>query len=145
MIGIPIKTLVRKTIAGFMAIWLSGFVFLFCCVAAFGGPMGEASSSMDSMSEHCKKAMAAKSVKESHDGFELSGAERLDCCGFLPAVFDKNRKIDRIDKVETVSSQRISVRFDIKHVTCRLSSTVKRRPYIPDRQYTFIKYQVFRI
>jgi hypothetical protein len=124
---------------------LSGFVFLFCCVAMFGGPMWEASSSMDSMSDHCKKAMAAKSAKESDNGFELRGAERFDCCGFLPAVFDKNRKIDRIDKVETVSSQRISVRFDIKQAAGRPSTIVKRRPYIPDRRYTFLKYQVFRI
>lgn len=33
----PLNKIARKTVAGFMAIWLSGFVFLFCCVAMYGG------------------------------------------------------------------------------------------------------------
>lgn len=141
----PLKTFARKTLAGFMAVWLSGFLFLLCCAVVPGGPIDAVSNSLDSMSEHCKKAMAARSAKVSGDVFELSGTDSFACCGFLPTVFDKNRKIDRIDQLEIVSSQRLSVRFDVTHIAVRPSTTVRARPFIPDRQYSFIKNQVFRI
>jgi hypothetical protein len=140
-----LKTFAHKSLAGFMAIWLSGFVFLLCCVSTYGGPIDEASGSMASMSEHCKKAMAAKSATSSDDVFELSGAESFECCGFLPAVLDKNRKIDRPDQPEIVSSQQINVSFDTASVVARTRTVANLRPYVPDRQYTYIKNQVFRI
>lgn len=145
MVSFPLKAIAHKTLAGFLAVWLSGFVFLFCCVAMYGDRLDAESGLMDSMSDHCKKAMAAKSTKTSEDVVEISGVDSFDCCGFIPAVFDKNRKIDRIDQPVVISSQRTGLRFHIIRVENKPSATVKLRPYIPDRQYTFIKNQVFRI
>jgi len=144
MAVMPTKTFARKTLAGFMALWLSGFVFLFCAIAMFGEPVDAASASMDGMSEHCKKAMAAKSENTTADVVERA-EENIDCCAFFPAVFDKNRKLERTERAQLVSTQPAAVRFDAAPVADKRPTLVRFTPYIPDRRYTFIKNRVFRI
>jgi hypothetical protein len=144
MAVMPIKTFARKTLAGFMALWLSGFVFLFCAIAMYGEPADAASASMDGMSEHCKKAMAAKSENTTADVVERA-EENVDCCAFFPAVFDRNRKLERTEKAQLVSTQPTTVRLDVAPTVNHRPNFVRFTPYIPDRQYTFIKNRVFRI
>jgi hypothetical protein len=145
MAVMPIKTFARKTLAGFMAMWLSGFVFLFCAIAMYGEPVNAESASMDGMSGHCKKATAAKSANNAGDVVERAAGDQLDCCGFLPAVFDKNRKLERAEKTKVVSTQPTTVRFVAAPVGNQRPILVTSKPFIPDRQYTFIKNRVFRI
>ncbi len=144
MAVMPIKTIARKTLAGFMALWLSGFVFLLCAIAMYGEPVDAESASMNGMSEHCKKAMAAKSANNAGDVVERAG-DNVDCCAFLPGVFDKNRKLERTEKAQLVSTQPTAARFDSAPVVNQRPTFVTFTPHIPDRQYTFIKNRVFRI
>jgi hypothetical protein len=82
-----------KTIAAFMVFWLSGVLFLLCC-----GTM----QSMAAKSEFCP--LAAKGQSHCDKGAvkndspvvsKITQSQTLDCCGFLPAVFDKTRKIEK--------------------------------------------------
>src|SRR4051794_3916831 len=73
----------RKTLAGFMSIWLSGIALLLFCqlpARAAGSdfcPLARASKG------HCDHA--AKTTKS--DLITPSTSEAFDCCGFIPAVF----------------------------------------------------------
>jgi hypothetical protein len=145
MAALPIKTFARKTLAGFMALWLSGFVFLFCAIAMYGEPVSAESASMDGMSGHCKKAMATRSANKTGVVVERVTGHNVDCCAFLPGVFDKNRKLERAEKTKIVSAQPTTVRFDVAPVVSQRPIIVQFTPHIPDRRYTFIKNRVFRI
>src|SRR6185503_10406274 len=83
-----------KTIAGFLTLWLSGVLFLFCgqmsaMEPAEFCPFGKGKS-------HCDKA---KAENDSPLVSKESSGQKLDCCGFLPAVFDKNRKVEKGQKL----------------------------------------------
>lgn len=133
-------------LAGTMAVWLSGFVFLFCCVAMFGEPMDSASGHSDAMSEHCEKAKAARSAETSDPVFESADADSFDCCVFFAtAVFDKDRRVDRFDRAALVPERRAAIRFEPVIVPERPSRLAERRPYKPDRQDTFLRNRVFLI
>jgi hypothetical protein len=92
----------RNVLAGFMILWLSGFLFLFCpqmpaMTAKEFCPLGKGKS-------HCDKA---KAENDSPLVSKESGYQSFDCCGFLPAVFDKTRKVEKnrqtiklVDKVK---------------------------------------------
>ncbi len=131
-----------KTLSGFMAIWLSGIVFLLCCEMP-GDDAENARTQMDSMSEHCRRAMSKKNPGHA---IELPDYDTFDCCGFLPGIFDKNRKLSRIDQPDADLTLQISARLNVaRGVNFRQPVIVRSEPYIPDRQSTFLKNQVFRI
>ena len=136
------RQIMQKTVAGFMAVWLSGFVFLFCC-----GDTAKAAEvefcPMAKASHHCDSA--ADENKDS-DTVSRAGGVCIDCCAFLPAVFDKARKIDQPQQ-PVVAPERIAV--VAKRITPRLTRTVEvaagYRARLPDKSGTFISNQVFRI
>lgn len=85
------------SIAALMVFWLSGVLFLFCC-----GTMPAQSADQ----EFCPLAVKGQSHcdKMKKDGgaptfSSVSSDPRLDCCGFLPAVFDKTRKIEQSEQI----------------------------------------------
>ena len=85
----------HKGLAGFMALWLSGIVFLLCCEMP-GAKAAADSCPMSRMQGHCDKA------KKNRPSLVLRNApdsQEIDCCGFIPAVFDKARKIQKIEPV----------------------------------------------
>jgi hypothetical protein len=139
MIGKPLKDAARKTLAGFMAVWLSGVVFLICCDIVNGRSMAAEICPLAKMSEHCDRS------KSTADVVKRSGADTVECCAFLPALFDKNRKLERTEQPELVSSQPVTVRFTVPQPAVKSQAFDISTPYIPDRQYTFIKNCVFRI
>ena len=81
-----------KTIAAFMVFWLSGVLFLFCC-----GTMQAQDAEFCPLAakgqSHCDKA--AKKTSGAPVFSKQTGNLNFDCCGFLPAVFDKTRKIEK--------------------------------------------------
>lgn len=137
-----IRSLAYRTLSGLMAILLSGIVFLLCCEM----PSGNADNAdllTDSLSEHCKRAMAKKNPGVS---VEISEGDTFDCCGFLPGIFDKDRKLSSVDRLETVHQGKVSVPTKIIVVfDFRTPVIPLPKAYIPDRQSTFLKNQVFRI
>lgn len=83
----------KLSVAAFMALWLSGFLFLFCpqmpaMPAKEFCPLAKGKS-------HCDKA---KPENDSPLVSRESGSYSFDCCGFLPAVFDKSRKVEKNQK-----------------------------------------------
>ena len=80
-------------VAAFMTLWLSGFLFLFCpqmpaMTAKEFCPLAKGKN-------HCDKT---KPENDSPLISRESGSYSFDCCGFLPAVFDKSRKVEKNQK-----------------------------------------------
>ena len=93
--------LAQRSGAGFMAFWLSGFLFLFCCAAMPSVKAADEFCPLSKKTEHCDKGVE-KSVS-----FEIStgtGHTGLGCCGYLPAVFDKARKLERNESIAAIPS-----------------------------------------
>jgi len=99
----------HRSLAGFLMVWLSGVVFLFCCEmpteAAEGDfcPLSKAES-------HCDKTADEYTL--------LAVSERsnsaFDCCGFLPVVFDKTRKLEPKQNSDLVTSD---INVVLRHFT----------------------------
>lgn len=93
----------RKITSSLLVVWLSGFVLLFCCAAmearaeAEFCPLAKAKS-------HCDKANKAQTDAPT---FSNDSGLKVDCCGFLPAVFDKTRKIEKAPQIVGVSRVKI--------------------------------------
>jgi len=126
-----------------MIFWLSGVLFLFCCgtmearaadaelcpLAAKGG-------------SHCNKS---KKENGAPVVSKRSGDSNFECCGFLPAVFDKTRKIEKIQKIAQPAAK-IKVELpEFSIVENNFGLVPDYRPP-PLKQYkVFIKNCVFRI
>ena len=93
----------RKITSSLLVVWLSGFVLLFCCAAMETRaetefcPLAKAKS-------HCDKTDKAKTGEPTLANVLTSN---LDCCGFLPAVFDKTRKIEKAPQIVGVNQVKI--------------------------------------
>ena len=79
----------RVSMAGFMAVWLSGVLLLLCCQKINGASTTAEFCPLQQKSSHCKRA------KKSDSPFiETSSTHDAGCCLILPAVFDKVRKME---------------------------------------------------
>jgi len=132
-----LKKYIRISLAGLMSVWLSGVVFLFCC-ERINANTGEAESCpLAKMSlDDCPIADAAviKTVQENC----------VDCCGFLPVVFDKNRKIEQNEKQITTASNVPVIKFDPSAAfdyTAKPAAIYSRVAYHNDLS---VRYCVFR-
>src|SRR5438045_2855321 len=90
-----LETFTRRSLAGFMALWLSGVVFLFLCHA-------QAATAMETcplvkLGAHCDKADKEKDAKKVTKQTNETG---MDCCAFIPTLFDKTRTSDSNQQVE---------------------------------------------
>lgn len=81
----------HKSLAGFLMIWLSGIVFLFCCEMAAAQSLESEFCPLSKTQSHCDKA-ADNNLNTLSD--QPAGSS-TGCCAFLPAVFDKTRKIEK--------------------------------------------------
>src|SRR3954468_21154454 len=81
----------KKLLAASLAFWLSGLMFLFCCEM----PKTQAAA-MDSCPlakmHHCDRQSSGETISPSAS-FETDN-RILECCRFLPVIFDKARKIE---------------------------------------------------
>ena len=103
----------RKTLAGFMSVWLSGIALLLFCqtpAQAKGSdfcPLAKASKAKS----HCNHSTSRNSKS---DLFTQRAPESVDCCAFIPAIFDKNRKKDRHPQPVTVTEKPVQLRLKIR-------------------------------
>ena len=134
--------IVYKTLTGFMAIWLSGVVLLFCCEKMNGGQNEVESCPMAKMSAHCDKAAKADPNPAI---FERDGADCVDCYGFFPAIFDKSRKVEPAQKQIALAPWQAAVKFTFRPVAVVSPLTTAFHTRVPDRHDIFIKNCVFRI
>ncbi|HEX3100402.1 MAG TPA: hypothetical protein VHQ01_01345 [Pyrinomonadaceae bacterium] len=139
LVSSNIMKYLHTTLAGVMAVWLSGVVFLFCCHTASAAPVD--SCPMAKMSAHCDKGM--KQNNASH----VVTPSAVDCiqCGFLPVVFDKSRKVDQVHKQLTPAIARIAVHFDPLVFAVPAAKAPPLYARVPVRERIFIKNCVFRI
>lgn len=134
------RQFLRKPLAAFITIWLSGFAMLALCQlpARAAGP--EHCPLAKPTVAHCNKTKANAKA----DLVSTGTSQAFDCCGFIPAVFDKARKLERgMAAVEPAAGVAISTRRLPREVRAiRVTSYTSYRP-IKDR--IFIKNRVFRI
>ncbi len=130
-----------KTIAAFMVFWLSGVLFLFCC-----GTMQAQNKEFCPLAakgqSHCDKA---KGTSAAPVVSKQTGDQNLDCCGFLPAVFDKTRKIE---KTEQTAPPVAKIKVDAPRflpVENNFEAATNYRAAILNQNKIFIKNCVFRI
>ncbi|MEJ7847054.1 MAG: hypothetical protein WKF92_03080 [Pyrinomonadaceae bacterium] len=134
--------LAQRSGAGLMAFWLSGFLFLFCCAAMPSVKAADEFCPLSKKSEHCDKGV------EKDGFFEIStgtGHDGLGCCGYLPAVFDKSRKLERTEGIAEVPAV-ISIAAPVPHqseFSFRVAATYS--PPIIYHEKVFITNCVFRI
>jgi hypothetical protein len=132
-----------KSIAAFMVFWLSGILFLLCC----GTMQAQAKDA-----EFCPLAAKGKShcdkAKKDNDLPVVSKQSdnlNFDCCGFLPAVFDKTRKIEKNQQI-ALPVAKIKVDSPIfSLVENNFEVAAGYRPPILRQERIFIKNCIFRI
>ena len=83
---------IKQMVSGSLIIWLSGFLFLFCCESS-KVQATEAESCPLAKTNHCSKLIASENNLESAS-FELE-QQAFDCCRFLPVIFNKSVRIEK--------------------------------------------------
>ncbi len=124
-----------------MAVWLSGFVFLFCCQPIDAKPAAD-SCPLKKMGVHCD--MAEKQNTAS-DVVDRSTEPCVDCCAFLPIVFDKTRKIEQNQKQIAVVPEALTRRPAIIRPANFSHSLPAIRSRVSNRHGTYLRNCVFRI
>ena len=135
-----IKKIAHKTLAGSMAVWLSGIVFLFCCQEMSAATQPEFCP-LAKMSGHCDKA----DLNSDSSVVENTSAQHFDCCAFLPVVFDKARKVDTVQKQVAITSEPIRPRYVDQTTHFSTVSFVAINSRVADRHDSYLKNRVFRI
>lgn len=132
----------RTLLAAIIVAWLSGVVFLFCCEKLYAKSSFAPKCPLERLSKHCDKTnrndLVRPSSEPSHGGCE-------NCCVFLPAVFDKARKIESAQNQQAIRAQIPSAA-----VSFHPFGYVERNATVPplrvfDMRRTFVKNCVFRI
>lgn len=129
----------RLALAAFMAVWLSGLVFLFCC--------HQATDTADScplmrLGAHCDKAERERNAEKVSTKQSDSG---IDCCAFIPAFFDKTRTVDTNLQVVAAPTNSIALEPTVVAVFPRPAAQTSYLTVIRPKNYTFLKNRTFRI
>jgi len=139
-----VRNVLHRSLAGFMVVWLSGVVFLFCCPEMkAAAPEADSCPLMKMSSSHCDKAAKQQPAGDTIEGVRPAC---FDCCAFLPVVFDKSRKIDVVQKQIAAPVEKVvATKFDfpVTRTASFLAAAFKQR--IPDRHGTYLVNGVFRI
>lgn len=147
--GIFSKVMIRsgrttqRVVAGFMALWLSGFVFLFCCQNMKAAEMEAESCPLMKMSSHCDRASQQEAATDSLAG---SRPACVECCAFLPVVFDKSRKVDLVQKqIAPPADKPAPEPFRVPVSATPSTPELSFADRVPDRHGTYLVNRVFRI
>lgn len=138
----PQNSITKRIFAGLLAIWLSGVAFLFCC----GMPEAQASET-----ESCPLAKKGHCLKSTSDEKALrfesfqKSKPALDCCEFLPQVFDKVRKTERSQQLAALSVKSEIQPFSFDFIKAEPGVFDNYRPRPLNRSGTYLKNRVFRI
>lgn len=92
------------------------------------------------VSDHCKR-----SAEKNTDAVSRLDLAVPTCCEFLPAVFDKARKIERAERVSAIVSKPLSIRRLEVAVVAKPSVSVRYSSPLIDQHEIFIRNRVFRI
>ena len=128
----------NKPLAAFLVLWLSGAFFLLLCTGSASA--GPSSCPLAAMSSHCPHGK-----RSSGPAIADAGRNSVDCCAFIPALFDKVRTAD--------SPVRVAIAAKIPTSPKRLNISAASTPrpaveYSPPKRSvrrSFVKNCVFRI
>jgi len=137
--GRRIRIIAHRSMAAFMAVWLSGVVFLLCC-PSMAAASPKAACPLAAASDHCKR-----SAKKDSDVVSRQGLAATFCCEFLPAVFDKSRKIERAERVSAAVSKPVSIRRLEVAVVVKSSGFIQYSSPLIDQHEIFLRNRVLRI
>lgn len=132
----------KRIIAGLLAVWLSGVVFLFCCEMPMA-KAAEAESCPLAKTNHCHKKSAGADVSQF---VSLQTDDRtFDCCRFPSQVFDKARKIETIQQTAAVATIVKVAPPQFSFVETNFKRREIHQSFIRNRGSTFLRNCVFRI
>lgn len=137
-----LKSTIHKTLGGFMAVWLSGVVFLLCCHVQNTRAADMESCPLIKLGAHCDKG---EKEKNSEKVEKQSNGQEMDCCAFIPALFDKTRRIDNNQQMAAIAPVLSVFPPKLVLVTANFAAA---RSYLPTallKNKTFLKNRTFRI
>jgi hypothetical protein len=123
-----------------MSVWISGIALLLFCQL----PARASGTDFCPLSKASKRHCDHSTKKGPQEQFSQNTSQSFDCCGFLPAVFDKNRKTERKSQ-PAGAGQRLEP-FRLKIRPARRGwpkATLTSTPPVPER--IFIKHRSLRI
>jgi hypothetical protein len=137
--GQQIKKTAHKAIAGFMALWLSGIIFLLCCEKLNAKQAEAEFCPLAKMSGHCDKTESGAPV------IEAVADASVECCAFLPVVFDKARKIEQTQTHAAITPTPAATKFHFPRPAIKTQPAVAFHARVPDRHATYLINRNFRI
>jgi hypothetical protein len=96
----------HKGLAGFLALWLSGVVFILCCHLQNEYVAKRDSCPLVKLGAHCDKGQ--EKAKQPEIITRQNDDQEMDCCAFIPAFFDKTRTNDNYQQVAAAAPTAIS-------------------------------------
>lgn len=137
------KTIANKAGAGFMALWLSGVVFILCCHLQNEYVAKRDSCPLVKLGAHCEKGQ--EKAKQPEIITRQSADQGMDCCAFIPAFFDKTRTNDSHQQVAVAAPP--AIRSPSIKVITRYHVEPFRSYHSPPilKNDTFLKNRTFRI
>lgn len=133
----------KKIIAASLVFWMSGVLFLFCC-DSMKAQAAETESCPLAKTEHCSKQSKAETASAGSVVIKPQ-PQTLDCCRFVPSIFDKTVKTEKIQKVEAVSSTVKILQPKFVVVKTEFPAAKNFRSIVLNRENTHLKNCVFRI
>ena len=132
----------KRVVAGLLAVWLSGVVFLFCCEMP-DAQASEAESCPLKKTSHCDKKSTDETVSQSAS-FETEN-KTIICCQFMSQVFDKARNLEpNQQSAQTAAVVKVSPPKFSFQKTYSQTLTVYQS-VISNRGSTYLRNRVFRI
>jgi hypothetical protein len=128
----------RLTVTAFMAVWLSGFVFLIICGR---GPDTVESCPLARAGIHCDKADKQRNAEKVE---KQTGDQGVDCCAFIPAFFDKTRTVESHQIAPPVVSSPVSQPIAVI-VRANFIPAFQANSFVPPRNNTFLINRSFRL
>ncbi len=119
---------------------LSGFLLVFCCHLQIVQAENQKNDScpLAKISNSCKKA-------DNSQSFSIEADSDLDCCKILSQVFDKTRKVEKIQKAGTTAEIIEISASAFTFVRSEFKQSKVFQTFISNRAKTHLKNCVFRI
>ncbi len=137
-----LKTIMHQTLAGFMAIWLSGVIFLLCCHVQNTIAAGMDSCPLVKLGAHCDKA---EKEKDSEKVTNQSSDTGMDCCAFIPVLFDKTRTRDGNQQIAVMAPSTTVVKPRLVTIRTNFAPAYSHLSTVLTKNDTFLKNRTFRI
>lgn len=125
-----------------MAIWLSGVVFLLCCHVQNTMVAGMETCPLVKLGAHCDKA---EKEKDSEKVEKQSTEPGMDCCAFIPVLFEKTRTRDGNHQVAVVAPPTTVVIPRLVPVQTNFAPAYAYFSPVLIKNDTFLKNRTFRI